>query len=200
MLKIEPPEEFQNLFREMDAADCVLEFDFFVDNQVRPIDESHYLVAKSFLQKCEEANREAEKNFDWSDFPPHAHLKPFEWDESRLIGKLISFEEFIGTRAPKPKELSPTSWAIPNVDGLMTAFFHPPYGIRGSPQSKMLLFDRLIDALSGPSSYDALAIYSWDTSCSNYFDDGHEWWGAFFWTVSRKSDMIFIVVVASATD
>ncbi len=200
MLKVEPPDPFKNLLREMEAIYCVLEFDFFVNDKNRTVKESHYAVAKAFLQKCEEANREVGKNFDWTDFPPHANVKPFEWDESRLTGKRISFEEFIGTRAPGPKELAANSWNVSNVDGLLTAFFHPPYGILGSMQSNMLLFDKLVDALSGPDANSDLEIYSWDTACSNCFDDGHEWWGAFFWTISRKSDMLLIVVVASATD
>ncbi|CAN5532225.1 hypothetical protein BH11BAC3_BH11BAC3_27210 [soil metagenome] len=45
-----------------------------------------------------------------------------------------------------------------------------------------------------------LRIYSWATDCSNYFDDGKEWWGSFFWTVYNSTKDWYVGIAASTTD
>ena len=47
---------------------------------------------------------------------------------------------------------------------------------------------------------DALDIYEWSTDWSDYFDDGHEWYGACCWSVYDKSMDRFVVMLVSATD
>lgn len=60
-------------------------------------------------------------------------------------------------------------------------------------------FNYLNDLLF-PISKDNLIIYEWNTSWSNYFEDGLEWWGARCISIYDKSCDRFIVIAASITD
>ncbi len=75
------------------------------------------------------------------------------------------------------------------------AFLYPPYenGYKNSD------FDKLNAALF-PNGTDGLEVYEWTTDWSEYFDEGHEWWGALCLTVFDKSLDRFAVIMASATD
>ncbi len=75
------------------------------------------------------------------------------------------------------------------------AFLHPPHGIRYTDAD----FDRVNAALF-PNGTDGLEVYEWTTDWSDFFDDGHEWWGALCLTVYDKSLDRFVVILASATD
>jgi hypothetical protein len=75
------------------------------------------------------------------------------------------------------------------------AFLHPPHGIRYTGAD----FDRVNAALF-PNGTDGLEVYEWTTDWSDYFDDGHEWWGALCLTVYDGSLGRFVVISASATD
>lgn len=43
-------------------------------------------------------------------------------------------------------------------------------------------------------------VYEWSDDWSNFFDDGKEWWGTYFYTVFHKKENRVIVLAASATD
>ena len=43
-------------------------------------------------------------------------------------------------------------------------------------------------------------IYEWTTDWSDYFDAGHEWYGACCWSVYDKSMNRYVVMLVSATD
>lgn len=75
------------------------------------------------------------------------------------------------------------------------AFLHPPY----ETNYKNADFDRVNNALF-PNGTDTLEVYEWTTDWSDYFDDGHEWWGTLCYTVYDKSLDRFVVIMASATD
>ena len=75
------------------------------------------------------------------------------------------------------------------------AFLCPPHGCRYTEKD----FDRVNTALF-PNGTDKLEVYQWTTDWSDYFDDGHEWWGALCLTVYDKSMERFVVIMASATD
>ena len=51
-----------------------------------------------------------------------------------------------------------------------------------------------------PKGTDALEVFRWSTDWSDYFDDGHEWWGALCLTVYDKRTDRFVVIIASETD
>ena len=75
------------------------------------------------------------------------------------------------------------------------AFLYPPHGVRYTDAD----FDRLNAALF-PKGTDGLEVYRWTTDWSNYFDDGHEWWGALYLTVYDKRMGRYAAILASATD
>ena len=75
------------------------------------------------------------------------------------------------------------------------AFLHPPHGTSYTDAD----FDKVNAALF-PNGTDKLEVYEWTTDWSDFFDDGHEWWGALCLTVYDKSTGRFAVILASATD
>lgn len=79
------------------------------------------------------------------------------------------------------------------------AFLKPPYALRLNESEQGNYCLDLGMQLFG-EDLDQLEVYSWNTDCSDYFDDGHEWWGAFFWTVYCPQRNIYIGITGSATD
>lgn len=51
-----------------------------------------------------------------------------------------------------------------------------------------------------PNGAGSLEVYEWSTDWSNYFDDGHEWWGAACWSIYDSSLDRYAVMMASTTD
>ena len=75
------------------------------------------------------------------------------------------------------------------------AFLYPPHGNGYTGKD----FARVNAALF-PNGTEALEVCAWTTDWSDYFDDGHEWWGALCLTVYDRSLDRFAVLMASATD
>jgi hypothetical protein len=121
------------------------------------------------------------------------------WNPHKLTGEQVSFAAFWGTDDVEPKPMGERAWSIPNVDGYKTAFFHPPYCLQGSPREKADLFVGINRFVLGEEQERA-EIFSWSTDWSNYFDAGHEWWGAFLWTIRAAGSRRVVVVAASSTD
>ena len=75
------------------------------------------------------------------------------------------------------------------------AFLCPPHGTTYTDAD----FERVNNVLF-PGGTDELEVYRWTTDWSEYFDDGHEWWGTLCLTVYDKSLDRFVVIMASAND
>ena len=107
----------------------------------------------------------------------------FTGDPSKAVGKRISLEEMF-TSVEKSEKLS-----------YRKAFLRPPYenGYTGKD------FER-VNASLFPNGTEELEIYEWTTDWSEYFDEGHEWWGTLCLTVYDKTLDRFAVIMASATD
>ena len=75
------------------------------------------------------------------------------------------------------------------------AFLKPPHGTRYKPDDF-----RKVNAALFPEGTDALEACEWTTDWSDYFDDGHEWWGAACWRVYDARLNRYAVLFASATD
>ncbi len=75
------------------------------------------------------------------------------------------------------------------------AFLYPPH--RNSYSGRDFV---RVNAALFPEGTDRLEVYAWTTGWSDYFDDGHEWWGALCLTVYDDSLGRFAVIMASATD
>jgi hypothetical protein len=75
------------------------------------------------------------------------------------------------------------------------AFLEPPHGSGYGPDEF-----RRVNAVLFPEGTDELEVYEWTTDWSNYFEDGHEWWGTACWSVYDKRMNRYIVIMAEATD
>lgn len=75
------------------------------------------------------------------------------------------------------------------------AFLEPPYGCNYGPEDFISF-----NAVLFPNGPEKLLAYSWSTDWSDYFDDGHEWWGASCWSVYDPDLDRIAVITASATD
>ncbi len=59
---------------------------------------------------------------------------------------------------------------------------------------------RRVNSVLFPGGTDGLEVYEWTTDWSDYFDDGHEWWGAACWSIYDQRMNRYAVILASATD
>ena len=90
---------------------------------------------------------------------------------------------------------------IPNDDNFGTtvpywyALMEPVHGRKNKPED----FKKANEVLF-PKGTDALDIYEWTTDWSDYFDAGHEWYGACCWSIYDKSMDRYVVMLVSATD
>ena len=75
------------------------------------------------------------------------------------------------------------------------ALMEPVHGRKNSPAD----FKKVNDVLF-PDGTDKLDIYEWTTDWSDFFDDGHEWYGACCWSIYDKSMDRYVVMLVSATD
>jgi hypothetical protein len=90
---------------------------------------------------------------------------------------------------------------VPNDENFGTtvpywyALMEPVHGRRNKPED----FKKVNEVLF-PNGTDALDIYEWTTDWSDFFDAGHEWYGACCWSVYDKSLNRYVVMLVSATD
>ena len=75
------------------------------------------------------------------------------------------------------------------------AVMEPVQGRRNKPEDF-----RKVNEVLFPNGTDALDIYEWTTDWSDFFDAGHEWYGACCWTIYDKSMNRYAVMLVSATD
>lgn len=87
-----------------------------------------------------------------------------------------------------------------NSHGFAHAFLEPPYSIsvNKSMHDTGSYFLSICDFLF--SDLDQIVVYKWSTDCSNYFDDGKEWWGCHFWTVYNPEKDYYMGIIGSTTD
>ena len=75
------------------------------------------------------------------------------------------------------------------------AVMEPVHGRRNKPEE----FKKVNEVLF-PNGTGALDIYEWTTDWSDFFDAGHEWYGACCWSIHDKSMNRYVVMLVSATD
>ncbi len=75
------------------------------------------------------------------------------------------------------------------------ALMEPVQGRRNKPED----FKKVNEALF-PNGIHALDIFEWTTDWSDYFDDGHEWYGACCWSIYDRNMDRYAVLIVSATD
>lgn len=136
-------------------------------------------------------------------------------DFSRATRRVISTTEFIGRGYDHARGRLETTWEqgkdgsllgkaqAPGrpflTDAYAEAFADPPYPIRADVEKCSTWFNAINRDLLGELS-DELEIVSWSTHWSSWFQDGCEWWGAFFWTIRPVQRPWMVAIAASATD
>ena len=75
------------------------------------------------------------------------------------------------------------------------AVLEPVHGRRNKPED----FKKVNEVLF-PNGTDALDIYEWTTDWADYFDAGHEWYGACCWSIYDKAMNRYVVMLVSSTD
>ena len=75
------------------------------------------------------------------------------------------------------------------------AFLEPPHGSGYTPEDF-----RKVNAALFPAGVDGLEVCEWTTDWSDYFDAGHEWFGAACWSVWDRRMNRYAVLLVSATD
>ncbi len=108
-----------------------------------------------------------------------------EWtgDPDRAAGKKAAAEDVFSSNDPNGKL------------NYRKAFLYPPHrnGYTGKDFAR-------VNAALFPNGTDGLEVYEWTTDWSDYFDEGHEWWGALCLTAYDRTLERFVVILASATD
>ena len=90
---------------------------------------------------------------------------------------------------------------VPNDENFGTtvpywyALMEPVHGRNNKPED----FKKVNEVLF-PNGTDTLDIYEWTTDWSDFFDAGHEWYGACCWSVYDKTMNRYAVMLVSATD
>lgn len=79
------------------------------------------------------------------------------------------------------------------------AFSYPPYHLHGLDEhAEERLFPAINYELFG-DNWEALTIYNWSTDWADYFNEGHEWWGSFLWTVYSTQTKVLVGIAVSAS-
>jgi hypothetical protein len=90
---------------------------------------------------------------------------------------------------------------VPNDDNFGTtvpywyAVMEPVQGRRNKPED----FKKINEVLF-PKGTDTLEVFEWTTDWSDYFDDGHEWYGACCWSIYDRNMDRYAVLIVSAID
>ena len=87
------------------------------------------------------------------------------------------------------------------------AFVQPPHGSGPVVRDGRVIRDcygredfQIINDALFPRGTERLMVYDWSTDWSDYFDDGHEWWGTGCWSVYDDKMDRYAVILVSATD
>ena len=186
------------LLERYDTAGGVLDYAFLEPHYGGPPHAIHRAGALAGMAEIDRRLEQRAVDMASEKYPVEMFFR-VRWDEAKLTGAAVSFSTFWGTDDVEPKPIGERAWSIPNVDGYKTAFFHPPYGLQGEASEKAELFTGINRYVLGEEPERA-EIFSWSTDWSNYFEAGHEWWGAFCWTIRPADSQRIVMVAASSTD
>ncbi len=91
-----------------------------------------------------------------------------------------------------------TDRKVEREPGYAYAFTQPPHRLRLDHGDVQRLFREIDDDVLGRPD-ESTEIWKWSTDWAEYFEHGHEWWGAFAWTVRRPEAELW-ALLASTTD
>ena len=197
MREVSPEPELADLLAKLKAVGGVIDYVFLESLEEASSEQLHRAAAVAGMAAIDRRLEQWAISHASTEYPIEWFYR-VHWDETKLIGESVSFLTFRGSEA-KSMPIGNRAWSIPNVDGYRTAFFYPPHTLSASPEENAELFTRINHFVLGDDP-DSIEIVSWSTDWSNYFDAGHEWWGAFFWTIYLVGSRRWVVIGASTTD
>ncbi|MBO4868439.1 MAG: hypothetical protein J5585_01870 [Clostridia bacterium] len=193
---------FYKLIKEYD--DCVIDYCLIEDDTPYQGKRSHKDAILFAMLKVIERYIDEQLKSE-VDFRGTALDEPFPWnlDIGKAQAHLIDTASFLHVpvilRTDRlGQRFYDCDYPDYNRDGRIPywyAFWEPPFTSGYGPDD----FRRVNSALF-PQGTDDLEAYEWTTDWSNYFDDGHEWWGAACWSVYDRRMNRYAVIMASATD
>lgn len=102
---------------------------------------------------------------------------------------------------PEPVDDTAAAPLLDADDSFAYAFFEPPHTFAsGKTPAQQGRFFLDFCALLFGRRLDQVEVYGWNTDCSDYFADGREWWGTYFWTVYSREYETYVGITGSATD
>ena len=153
------------------------------------------LVVEYCLINTESQCAKAYNIFPYRGVDSHRHALEGAARELFQEGRRWSFD----MKGARCRKLSSKALFAPvNSDSWLNyrkAFLHPPHGNSCTDND----FEQVNTALF-PGGEDSLEVYRWTTDWSEYFEEGHEWWGALCLTVYDRALDRFVVIMASAAD
>lgn len=131
----------------------------------------------------------------------HSHRKALLTVVKKLSELFAEWEYDISCAEARKKEakellsLSDEPVGISSGISYYRAFLKPPHGNNYTDYDFLNVNNSLF-----PNGTECVVFYEWTTDWFDYFNDGHEWWGALCLTAYDKSLNRFAVIMASATD
>lgn len=130
---------------------------------------------------------------------------PLTYDISKAQAKPLAPQEFFYCPDIVKTDYYGNIWYNaewkPNDDNCGTtvpywyALMEPVHGRRNKPADFKSVNEFLF-----PNGKDKLDIYEWTTDWSEFFDDGHEWYGSCCWSIYDETMNRYVVMLVSATD
>lgn len=181
--------DLHDLLGHLQGADVVVEHVFLDSDTHLPLEGLERHRAAALAGIAEIARRR--------DNRPYFEVR---WDETRLVGGPVDVAAFWETAdGSEPPEATSLDFEEPSIAVYRAAFFDPPYPLRGDAGDPARLYEQALREAFGAEPHRA-ELVAWSTDWSNYFDAGHEWWGAFYWTIRPAGSTRMTVIAASATD
>ena len=185
--------------------------------------------ANDLYTTCQEAARAAvallarQWDNELAHLPPEVprfRIEPVPGAEP--VGRPVTLAEMLGTDYELTAQASqllryanPAGMSVIRQlgSGLAHALLDPPYGLRidykgaahaaGYNQKRHDLLQRYLAAIphvTSAADAEVLTCWEWSTDWSTYFEAGHEWWGAYCWTIADPGRGTIAVLLAASTD
>lgn len=140
-----------------------------------------------------------------------SHLHPWRYDMEQAQGQKIDAAVFLAVPEAAARERYRQHENQCDGDRIpyWYAFLAPPHGaFFGDVKKEKNVCEQeygpedfhAVNKVLFPKGTGSLDVYEWTTDWSDYFDAGHEWWGASCWSIYDKDLARYVVIFVSSTD
>jgi hypothetical protein len=198
--------ETEQLLLRFEHYGGVVDFCIFRVVGIRSTSEGHLEVARTAIRSDLLSLVDSHQVSTFSFFGPYFDFNSkrpiLRGRRGRSIGNVIVYDQEFYFDEEETVENALTVRSIGDyvTQGYTDAFLRPPYPFGGSLTNFEIgsFFLEFNSTILG--DLDTMLIYEWSTEFSDYFEDGKEWWGSFFWTVYNAEKDWFVSILASTTD